>query len=322
MSDLDQRLECRWCHGQSPSGSRTCDRCGAPLDVRDSVTDSGWRQAPRLRDMTEFHFGASSCQIDGAVVPVAELALAATDSVFFEHHVMFWKDEDVAMSVMTAPGGIKRLLGDVPFVLSVARGPGRVAMSRDAAGELVVLPIDEGVELDVRGHALLLASTTLTYSFEKVPGLKTMLMAGTGMYLDRFVATGGSGILVLHGYGNVFERTLGAQEVIQVEPGGFLYKDATVGMEIESVEMAGAPGKASQGLQAAKGLLGGKGLKGLRAARSLMTGGGLEAAGELFSGGGVAGIAGAFSTNKMTLMRLTGPGRVGVQSMYQHRATD
>src|ERR1700684_1877544 len=102
---------------------------------------------------------------------------------------MLWKDDTVPMSVMSTPGGARRLLGDLPFVLSVARGPGRLAMSRDAAGELVVLPIDPGVELDGRGHALLLATTTLTYSFEKVPGLRTMLMAGTGMYMDRFVAT-------------------------------------------------------------------------------------------------------------------------------------
>ena len=33
----------------------------------------------------------------------------------------------------------------------------------------------------MRGHALLAASGTLTYSFVKVPGLRTMLMAGTGM---------------------------------------------------------------------------------------------------------------------------------------------
>ena len=34
------------------------------------------QQAPRLRDMTEFHFSNSTCQIEGEIVPVAELALA------------------------------------------------------------------------------------------------------------------------------------------------------------------------------------------------------------------------------------------------------
>ena len=82
--------------------------------------------------------------------------------------------------------------------------------------------------MDVREHALLLASTSLTYTFEKLPGLRAMLVAGSGMYLDRYVAQSAPGLLVLHGYGNVFERTLKEGETILVEPGGFLYKDSTV----------------------------------------------------------------------------------------------
>jgi len=127
MTDVEQRIQCRWCHAQSPSPARTCDHCGAPLDVRDAVTDSGWRQAPRLRDLTEFHWAASTCQLDAGVVPVVEITLDPADSVFFEHHTMLWKDETVPMAVMSMPGGAKRLLSGMPFVLSVARGPGRVA---------------------------------------------------------------------------------------------------------------------------------------------------------------------------------------------------
>src|ERR1700677_2218801 len=129
MADVDQRLTCRWCRAQSPASARSCERCGAPLDVRDLVMDSGWRQAPRLRDLTEINFAGSVFQVDGTVVPVADLNLGAGQTVFFEHHVMLWKDDNVAMSLMTAPGGMKRLLGDLPFVLSVARGPGRVSFS-------------------------------------------------------------------------------------------------------------------------------------------------------------------------------------------------
>ena len=35
----------------------------------------------------------------------------------------------------------------------------------------------------------------------------------------------------MHGYGNVFEKVLGPGEQIDVEPGGWLYKDASVSME-------------------------------------------------------------------------------------------
>ena len=186
--------------------------------MRDAISDSGWRQAPRLKDNTTIPFGqASRIEVDGRVVPVAEVTLGQPDTVYFEHHAMLWKHDSVPMSVMTAPGGARRLLGDLPFVLSVAHGNGRLAFSRDAGGTIVVLPVDPGVRIDVRGHALLVATGALTYSFVKVPGLRTMLMAGTGMYLDQFTATQGPGLLILHGYGAVFERRLGAGESIQLE---------------------------------------------------------------------------------------------------------
>ena len=121
MTDVGQRVECQWCHAHNVPDARSCDRCGAPLDQRDRVSDAGWRQAPRLRDLTQIHFGSSTIQVDGDMVPVAELALDAADAVFFEHHAMLWKDETVPMSVMDTPGGAKRLLGDMPFVLSVVK---------------------------------------------------------------------------------------------------------------------------------------------------------------------------------------------------------
>ncbi len=46
------------------------------------------------------------------------------------------------------------------------------------------------------------------YSFERIKGLRNILFGGQGMYMDRFVTTSQSGLLILHGYGNVFERTL------------------------------------------------------------------------------------------------------------------
>jgi uncharacterized protein (AIM24 family) len=325
VTDTGQRVECQWCHAHNDLDRQSCDRCGAPLDQRNRVSDAGWRQAPRLKDLTEIHFGSSTIQIDGDTVPVAELGLAAEDTVFFEHHAMLWKDESVPMSVMSTPGGARRLLGDMPFVLSVARGPGRLALSRDATGELVVLPVDHGVQLELRGHGMLLASGSLTYSFSKVPGVKTMLMSGTGMYLDRFEADTAPGVVVIHGYGNVLERTLTEGESIHVEPGGFLYKDAAVTMEVITVDIGGSmegASKAAQGVASAKDIAG-RGLRGLKAARAMMKEGVAGAAGQLLAGGGGATLANAVSSNRSaTLMALTGPGRVGIQSMYQHTPTD
>jgi uncharacterized protein (AIM24 family) len=84
------------------------------------------------------------------------------------------------------------------------------------------------MELDAREHAFLAASHTVGYDFIRIKGLANLLHGGNGMYLDRFVTQGYPGLLLLHGNGDVFERVLGPGERILVEPGAFLYKDATV----------------------------------------------------------------------------------------------
>jgi uncharacterized protein (AIM24 family) len=265
MSDTLQRVECQWCKGQNELGRTTCELCGAPLDQQKRVTDSGWTEAPRLRDMTEFRFSSSTCQIEGEIVPVAEMALAAGDSVFFEHHVMLWKDPGVPLSALNVGGGMKRMLGGMPHMISVAHGPGRIAFSRDATGEVVVLPLHPSMEIDVREHAFLVGTHSLSYSFVRIKGMANVLHGGEGMYLDRFVTQGEPGLLLLHGYGNVFQKTLQPGEKILVEPGGFLYKDSTVTMNTVQ--------------------------------QNLRTG---------------------LLRHSMYLAELSGPGRVGIQSMYVH----
>ncbi len=88
--------------------------------------------------------------------------------------------------------------------------------------------------------------------------------------MDRFITTSTPGLLILHGYGNVFERRLGAGESIMVEPGAFLYKDSSVNMDVEFQKLG----------------------------------------------------AGFFGGSTMSMAKLTGPGRVGIQSMYVHHKTE
>ena len=90
------------------------------------------------------------------------------------------------------------------------------------------------MELDVREHAFLLASHHISYSFMRIKGLRNILFGGQGMFMDRFVTSSTPGLLILHGYGNVFERVLRPGESILVEPGAFLYKDSTVTMDVET----------------------------------------------------------------------------------------
>jgi uncharacterized protein (AIM24 family) len=185
--------------------------------------------------MTEFRFSASTCQVEGELVPVAEINLSRQDGVYFEHHVMLWKDESVPLSSLRTAGGMRRTLGGMPHIVTVANGAGRIAFSHNAPGELVVLPLHPGMELDVREHAFLLASHSIQYSFVRIKGLANVLHGGSGMFMDRFVTAQYPGLLMLHGNGDVLERMLRPGEKIMVEPGGFLYKDSTVQMQAKQL---------------------------------------------------------------------------------------
>ncbi len=55
-------------------------------------------------DLTEFRFSNSIAQVEGELVPVAEIALAQADAVYFEHHVLLWKDEATPVTAMQTQG--------------------------------------------------------------------------------------------------------------------------------------------------------------------------------------------------------------------------
>jgi Mitochondrial biogenesis AIM24 len=88
-----------------------------------------------------------------------------------------------------------------------------------------------GEALDVREHQFLAATDGVDYTFTRVKGASNVLFGGTGFFIDTFTCAGSEGILWLHGYGNVFELTLGPGEQIDVEPGGWIYKSRSVKME-------------------------------------------------------------------------------------------
>src|SRR5262249_39404615 len=144
----------------------------------------------------------------------------------------------------------QRTIAGRPYLITTATGPGRIAFSRDHPGELVVLPLHPGAELDVREHAFLLASHTIQYSFLWVNGLANIRHGGSAMDIDRFVATTGPGLLVLHGYGDVFERMLAEGERMMLEPGAFLYKDRSV--QISPVQINLKTGILPRGMHLAK----------------------------------------------------------------------
>jgi uncharacterized protein (AIM24 family) len=211
-------------------------------------------------------FAGVSYHLDGELVPVLTVSLPANATVYFEHHVLLWKHPSVTIDIRPMKGALKRMMAGIQIFVTQATGAGDVAFSRDGAGHIVSLHLKAGEEIHVREHQFLAATGNIEYTFERVKGVANMLFGGTGFFIDKFHGHGGDGVLWLHGYGNVFEKVLARGESIDVEPGGWLYKEPAVKMETNMQRLS-------------TGLLAGMNL---------------------------------------VMNRFTGPGRLGLQSMYLH----
>jgi len=206
-------------------------------------------------------------RIEGQLVPVLHLALNGTVAVYFEHHIVLWKNPQLQVGIHKLKGAFKRMVAGMPVIMTEARGPGEIAFSRDGVGHILPLHLAPGQEIVVREHQFVAATENVDYTFNRVKGFGNMMLGNSGFFVDRFRAHSHEGIVWLHGYGNVFEKTLEPGEVIDIEPGGWVYHDPTVTMT-----------QTVMGLKT--GLLGGSG--------------------------------------QLVFNRFTGPGRIGLQSMYVH----
>ena len=228
---------CRWCNASSALGpaDQNCPACGAAVDVRLMADDAGWYELPPIPDMARLQFGHSRCQIEGAYVPVADFDLAPEDHVYFNHHVLLWKEPRTQTPRLPIRGWWRRLLAGLPLVMLSARGPGRIAFSRDAPGEIIAVPLEMGSSIDVREGAFLVASGQVPYDwfdsdvwYQASGGYHYPV----GRFMDRFTAVGRHGLLLLHGAGNVFVRQLEAGQSLLVKPTALVYKGPQVAMSL------------------------------------------------------------------------------------------
>ena len=66
-------------------------------------------------------FGGVTYHIQGELVPALHLELSTT-GVYFEHHILLWKDPAVQIELHPLKGAFKRMLAGMPFLLTGARG--------------------------------------------------------------------------------------------------------------------------------------------------------------------------------------------------------
>jgi len=181
----------------------------------------------RVADMT--------ITIDGELVPVVDIMLGNQMPIYFEHHILLWKHPGVQIGFKSLQGAARRFFAGLQVFITEAQGPGNISFSRDSVGQIVALRLQPGQMVEVREHQFLVATGNVDYGFTFVQGAANILFSRTGLFVDQFTARGGEGIVMLHGYGNVFEKTLAPGETLDVEPGAWLWKDPSVQMTLTSV---------------------------------------------------------------------------------------
>ena len=174
-----------------------------------------------------------SYRLEGELVPVLHMALDGRVPVYFEHHVLLWKYPQMQVGLHPLKKGLKRrVMGGMPLLLLEAQSAGEIAFSRDAPGHIAALHLQAGDGIVVREHQFLAATGGVQYDYSRIKGFANMMYGG-GFFVDEFFAADQEGVVWVHGYGNVFEKRLDAGESIDIEPGGWLFREHSVQMSQE-----------------------------------------------------------------------------------------
>ncbi|HYB01545.1 MAG TPA: AIM24 family protein [Ktedonobacteraceae bacterium] len=262
---------CPRCQSQVADGVKFCGVCGSPMQVSQTPPPQAQpqsqygaqaqaqaqgayippnqyeeyssnqvlgNQVPRAElhnPKGPLHVADMTITVDGQLVPVVDVMLGAQVPIYFEHHILLWKHPGVQIGFKSLRGLAKRFFAGIQIFLTEAHGPGNISFSRDAPGQIVALRLQPGQMVEVREHQFLFATGNIDYGFTFVQGAANILFSRTGLFIDQFTCQGGEGMLVLHGYGNVFEKMLAPGETLDVEPGAWLWKDPSVQMTVTTV---------------------------------------------------------------------------------------
>jgi uncharacterized protein (AIM24 family) len=235
-------MNCPTCQAPLVPGAKFCASCGAAAPTATTVGTYTEPVPEAGNPKSPITIGDMTIKVEGELVPVVDVELGRRQTIYFEHHILLWKQPNVTLGFMGLQNVAKRVFAGLQIFISTAQGPGNIAMSREAPGQIVALRLQPGQSVDVREHQFLMATSAVDYNFYWQTGLANVFFSRAGLFIDRFTAGREEGVVLLHGYGNVFEKMLAPGEMIDVEPGAWLWKDANVRMDTVTVLQSGGGG--------------------------------------------------------------------------------
>ena len=165
MTTATDTYTCPYCRQPSDGGRQLPELRGAGRRRACAPPPAAGPSCPAIADMTRIQAGHSSVQIEGSVAPVADWNLAAGETVYFPHHKLLWQEPSVQLSAMPMCKPWTRMRAGLPLVMAQATGPGHIAFSHDAAGEIIAVPLQAGAAVDVCEHRLLVATQGVGYDW-------------------------------------------------------------------------------------------------------------------------------------------------------------
>ncbi len=181
-------------------------------------------------------------RIQGTTMPVLEIDLQPSESVFSESGELSWMTGSIQMATHTQMGGggglfgvLKRVAGGGSIFMTEYRAmqyPGTVSFATKVPGHIVPVELGNGPEYLVHRHGFMCATPQVNITVGFQQSLGAGIFGGDGFLLQR---VGGVGTAWLELSGELVQKNLGPGEVLRVHPGHVGAFQTTVGFQITMV---------------------------------------------------------------------------------------
>lgn len=178
-------------------------------------------------------------QIEGTVLQSLDIQLSPGEAIFTEAGGMAWYKGAINMETDTRGGlmaGLGRALaGESLFMTTYTctSGEGHITFTPEAPGKVVPLDLGDGQVVICQRDAFMCAQNSVKLEMHFRKRLGAGLFGGEGFILQKVT---GPGTVFFEVPGEVREYTLGAGEVMRVDPGHLAIFDPSVDYDIARVK--------------------------------------------------------------------------------------